>query len=338
MATAKRLPSGAYNVRVYSHTEGNKKVYESFTASTKAEAELKASEWQAYKKRRARSDLTIHEAIEGYIKAKEGVLSPSTVRGYYKMLRNNFTLIERKQVRKITSEDLQIFVSSLSRDMSPKSVRNIYALLTASFALYAPDLSFKVTLPKKVNKRPVSPSDGDIQTLFREAQPELKKCIALAAFGSLRRGEICALTYGDIEGNTIHITKDMVQDKDNQWVLKDMPKTSDSIRDVSYPDEVIELLGTGDKDERIINYQNPGSITQCFTKLRNRLGLDIHFHSLRAYFCSIGAVLNIPTNYMEDFGGWRRGSTVMKEHYQNNIVSMSELYSARMKKHFAGLL
>lgn len=338
MATAKKLPSGAYNVRVYSHTENSKKIYESFTADTKAEAELKASEWQHQKSRRVRADLTVKEAIEGYIKAKEGVLSPSTVRGYYKMLRNNFDLIGRRQIRKLTSEDLQIFISCLSREMSPKSVRNIYALLTASFALYAPDLSFKVSLPKKVNKRPISPSDGDIQALFKAASPELKKCIALAAFGSLRRGEICALTFGDIEGNTVHITKDMVQDKDNQWVIKNMPKTSDSIRDVSYPDEVIELLGHGEKEEKVIKYQNPGSITQCFTKLRNRLGLDIHFHSLRAYFCSIGAVLNIPTNYLEDFGGWKRGSAVMKEHYQNNIVSMSEVYAKKMQKHFAGLL
>ena len=226
MATAKKLPSGAYNVRVYSHTENGRKIYESFTADTKAEAELKASEWQHQKSRRVRADLTVKEAIEGYIKAKEGVLSPSTVRGYYKMLRNNFDLIERRQIRKLTSEDLQIFISCLSREMSPKSVRNIYALLTASFALYAPDLSFKVSLPKKVNKRPISPSDGDIQTLFGEAQTELKKCIALAAFGSLRRGEICALTFGDIEGNTVHITKDMVQDKDNQWVIKNRKESA----------------------------------------------------------------------------------------------------------------
>ena len=335
MATAKKLPSGSFRVRVYSHTDHTgKKIYESFTAPTKGEAELKALEWKNGKKRHISSDLTIAQAIDGYITAKEGVLSPSTIRGYRKMQRNNYRTIEKRPIKKISTEELQIFVSNLSKSLNPKSVANIYGLLSSSLSFYMPENAFKVSLPKKIKKRPISPSDGDIQTLFGEAQTELKKCIALAAFGSLRRGEICALTFGDIEGNTVHITKDMVQDKDNQWVIKNMPKTSDSIRDVSYPDEVIELLGHGEKEEKVIKYQNPGSITQCFTKLRDRLGLSIHFHDLRIYFCSIGAVLNIPTNYLEDFGGWRRGSNVMKQTYQNSISDKREEYSNIMQDHF----
>jgi len=43
MAKAKELPSGMWNVTVYSHTENGKRMYESFTALTKNEAELKAA-------------------------------------------------------------------------------------------------------------------------------------------------------------------------------------------------------------------------------------------------------------------------------------------------------
>lgn len=338
MPTARMLPSGAFRVRVYSHKENGRKMYESFTAPTKAEAEMKAAQWSNRKTRRVNAGMTVKEAIEGYITAKEGVLSPSTVRGYYKMLRNNFDLIQDKRIRKLTSEDLQLFISYLSKTMSPKTVRNIYALLTASLALYAPDLSFRVTLPKKIKKRPSSPSDDDIRVLYDAASPNLKKCIALSAFGSIRRGEICALTFADLKKNKILVTKDIVQDKDNNWVLKEWPKTSESVRSISYPDKIIKLLGSGEKDEKIVSYQNPGSITQCFTKLRDRLGLNIRFHDLRHYYASIGAVLGIPDNYLADFGGWKRGSSVMKEVYQNNIVSMSEVYSTKMKKHFSGLV
>ncbi len=339
MPTAKKLPSGSYRVRVYSHKDGTgRKVYESFTAPTKKEAELKALEWSNRRDRHNQLKMTVHEAIEGYINAKEGVLSPSTIRGYVRMLRNNYTDIENKYIRKLTTEDLQLFISGLSKKVSSKSVRNIYGLLSSALSLYMPDATFRITLPKKLNKKPISPSDEDIQALYKAASPELKKCIALSAFGSIRRGEICALTYADLDGNTIHITKDIIQDRDNKWVLKDMPKTSDSIRDASYPDEIIELLGTGEEDEKIVKYQNPGSITQCFTKLRDRMNINIRFHDLRHYFASIGAVLGIPDNYLSDFGGWKRGSSVMKEVYQNNIVSMSEIYAEKMKKHFKGLL
>lgn len=76
MATAKKLPSGSWRVRVYSHKDMNgKKVYESFTAPTKREAEIRAAEWANKRERRSRSDLSIKEALQGYINAKEGVLS-----------------------------------------------------------------------------------------------------------------------------------------------------------------------------------------------------------------------------------------------------------------------
>ena len=42
MATAKKLPSGSYRVRVYDKNTGK---YKSFTAETKKEAELMAAEW-----------------------------------------------------------------------------------------------------------------------------------------------------------------------------------------------------------------------------------------------------------------------------------------------------
>ena len=51
MAKAKKLPSGSWRARAYSYTDADgKKHYESFTAPTRAEAELKASEFMATKK------------------------------------------------------------------------------------------------------------------------------------------------------------------------------------------------------------------------------------------------------------------------------------------------
>ena len=336
MATAKRLPSGSYRARVYSHTENGRKIYESFTAPTKKEAEMQAAEWAANKDRRKRTDLTVKEAISGYIRAKEGVLSPSTIRGYDRMLRNNYAPIINTPIRKLTSEDLQLFVSELAKNKSSKTVHNVYGLLTAALALYEPDLMFRVTLPAKAKKRPSSPSDEAVATLFREASPTMKKCIALAAFGSCRRGEICALTYDDLDGNILHITKDMVQDKENTWHLKNMPKNSESIRDALLPDEVIDLFQDG--SGKLVSYANPASISKCFTKLRDRLKVNIRFHDLRHYYASIGAVLGIPDNYLADFGGWRRGSSVMKEVYQNNITSMSEVYARKMADHFGKII
>lgn len=338
MAKAKKLPSGNWRVQVFSHIENGKKVRESITAPTKREAELLAAEWAGKHKGYKSPDLTIKDALQGYINAKEGVLSPSTIRAYKIMVKNSYEDIAYKRLKKITTEDLQLFVSNLSKDKSPKYVSNAYGLLSSSIRFYEPNVHFNVTLPKRAKKRTESPSDEDIKRLYEAATPELKKCIALAAFGSLRRGEICALIYDDLKNGAVSVTKDIVQASDKSWVLKEIPKTEDSNRLAPLPDKVIKLLGEGEPEERIIKYKNPTSITRTFIKLRDKLGLTIRFHDLRHYFCSIGVVLQIPSNYLEDYGGWGRGSDVMRQVYQNSISDKSKEYSDKMKHHFDTLI
>lgn len=327
---ATKLPSGSWRVLVYSHTENGKRIYESFTEATKAEAELRASEFKAKKHRLHRTDLTVREAIEGYINAKEGVLSPSTIREYRRAQKNDFHSLENKKIKKLTSEDLQIFVSELAKNLSPKTVRNRYAILTACIGLYAPDMVFKVTLPAKQVKRSESPSDEAVRMLYNKASDRLKPCIALAMCG-LRRGEIAALKYEDIQGNIAHVHADIIQGRDREWIYKEIPKTDGSDRFVRLPDSVLDVIGTG--KGFIVTELNPNSITQAFNRLNTRLGLHVRLHDLRHYYASIGAILGIPDVYMADMGGWRHDSAVMKAIYQNKITSMEEYYSKKMNEH-----
>lgn len=335
MPKAKKLPSGSWRCRVYSYTDADgKKHQESFTAPTKAEAEMMAAEYASNKKRRVRHDLTVAEALQGYITAKEGVLSPSTIRGYERMRTHNFESIKDKKIKKLTSEDLQIFISDLSKDLSAKSIKNIYGLLTASIALYYPDARYRVTLPAKDRKRPESPSDATIRLLWNAATPSMRLYISLGLCG-MRRGEICALKHEDITDGIALIHADMVQDKDGKWIYKDMPKNSDSIRTIKLPPTALELIGDG---EGFIVHCKPETISKRFYDLRKKLNLDIHFHLLRHYYASSAAILSIPDTYLSDMGGWRRGSSVMKSVYQNNIASMADYYSDKLNDHIFGKL
>ena len=335
MAKARKLPSGSWRCRVYSHTDENgKKHQESFTAPTKAQAEMLAAEYAASKHRRTRHDITVGEAIDGYIAAKEPVLSPSTIRGYDRMRKVDYDMIAKKKVQSLTSEDLQLFVSDLARKKSPKSVRNAYGLLTASVSLYAPDLSFRVTLPAKQKKRPESLSDDDVRAFLNAASPKMKKRIALAVLG-LRRGEICAARYEDIKNGVLHIHSDWVQDRHNKWILKEMPKTSESDRYILLPAPLLEMIGEG---EGFIVDVNPDTLSRSFERLRDKVGIKTRLHDMRHFFASTAVILGIPDIYVADMGGWGRDSKAMKSIYQNNIKSMSDYYSKKMSKHIAGLL
>lgn len=339
MPTARKLPSGNWRVRAYVGEGKNKKTV-SFTAATKSEAERKASEFLAENHRsRVLSEITVKEAIRRYIAAKEGVLSPSTVREYKGLQRLYYETIEHMKIYRLTTEDMQTFISYLvvSKDLSPKTIANIYGLLSSAVAMFRPDAVFRVTLPSRKKPRAAAPSDDHVQRIFQEAREELRLCIALAAFGSLRRGEICALKHADVTGCVVHVHADIVLDENNEFVYKPFPKTSDSIRSVLLPPEVIDMIGDGVDDEFILDL-TPTQVSSRFRRLRQRLGLSVRFHDLRHYYASIGAVLGIPDAYLAEFGGWRSDSPVMKNVYQNTIDVATDAYAKTLQRHFSGLI
>lgn len=337
MATAKKTASGMWKVRVYSHTDEKGKHYRAFTAPTKQAAEEEAARFSGSVERAERVDLTVAEAINGYITSREGVLSVSTIRGYRRMERNNFRSIAHERIRKLTNERVQLFISSLSKEMSPKSVKNIYGLLTSSVALYLPEKTFRIKLPTIVKRRDTAPSDESVMVLYNAAPTWMKICIGLGAFCGMRRGEVSALKYGDIDGRVIHIHADMVQDESGKYLYKEMPKTVDSVRDVYAPQELIDLIGEGDPSDFVID-KYTGSITAMFEDLCRRTGITgVRFHDMRAYYASVGAV-TIPDTYLARFGGWTKSSATMKNVYQRELKDKTEQYADMMTGHFSDMI
>lgn len=339
MPKAKKLPSGSWRARVYSFTDENgRKHYRSFTAATKTEAEMLASKFANTKTGRKLYDMTVGEAIDRYIEVKTAVLSPSTIKGYRALQRNYFQTISKKKISKLTNADMQAFISSLSLELSPKTVKNISGLILPAIEMFFPDLHFKVTMPAKIPKYNTAPSDDEVLILLANADLWLKKCIALGACAGLRRGEICALKYRDIIGTKLFIHADMVLDEHNNWIYKENPKTNVSAALIDVSEDLIELLGSGAPDDFIID-RNPNLITKHFIILKRRFGLDhIRFHDLRHYYASTGGMLGIPDIIISDAGRWAHNSPVMKNVYQGNIKPISERYMRKFNDHFSELL
>jgi len=346
MATARRLPSGSWRARAYSHTDENgKKIYMSFTASTKTQAESLANKFADNRQRSSGTVKTVKQCIEQYITVKTESLSPSTIRSYRNLQKKYYKELENKDIYKLTNADVQIMVNNLKGTLSEKSIKNVVKFFTAVISYFDEDIKFKVSLPQKEINDDIStvedrkaPSNDDVILLFKMASPWMQKCIALAAFSGIRRGEIAAIKYKDIlrDRNKIFIHRAFTMDENDNWILKP-PKTEGSIRLVNIPEEVIKLLGDGDPEDFIINY-NPNTISKMFIKLRDRMGIDIRFHDLRHYYASIGAVLGIPDIVLADFGGWTHNSPVMKEVYQDKITDIAEGYSKKMNSYFSDLL
>lgn len=337
MAKAKKLPSGSWRVRVYSHTTPDgKKHYESFTATTKQEAEMMAAKFANDNDRKRSDDITVREAVENYIEANKMALSPATIYGYCNDAKR-LECIGNVRIRKITSKDVQGLISHLvSQNYSAKTIRNTYGTLRSALTFAGVDQQFMVHIPSSAKKPKVSPESEQVATLYQNASKKMKIAIALAAFHSLRRGEIASIKYGDLKGNELHIHSDMVYGYDKKWHYKDVPKTDASNRIVYLPKQLLDLIGKGHPEQYILDIK-PNTIGQNFIKLKKRYKIDIRFHDLRHYFASLAVILNIPDTYTASLGGWRNNSSVLKEVYQGNIVSMSEAYAQKINEQYLSM-
>ena len=347
MPKAKKLPSGSWRVQLVSHYEyvnGKKKpVRLSFTSDLpgkegRKEAERLAAEW-IYTHRERAEAVTVHDAIVRYIKIKTAVLSPSTLSAYNTYLYSGcFKSIEAIDVRDLKRADVQLWVSEFAMDHSAKYTKNVYRLLAPALEMVGvPEM--KITLPKGRKKEIYTPSDAEILQLLAHIEDnyDLKIAVMLAAFGSMRRSEICALTIYDISGNNIRINKALVQVRDREtkkstWVVKDTAKTEDSARIVTVPDFVVKMIR---RDRVRVVDLNPDALSARFARAVKFAGCPqrFTFHSLRHYYVSIGHVLNISDAYIMKMGGWRTDN-VMKRNYRATLSEYEQRERDKLLAHF----
>lgn len=330
-----QLPSGRFRIQVYDYTDvDGKKHYKSFTAPSKKLAQRAAAEWQAEKQsgKTAPDDITVYDAIGRYMEFKKNVLSPSTLRGYKSLHEQYFKgSLGLTRLPELNNTVIQIWVSDLSVKLTPKTVRNAYGLLSATLDMFSPEFSLKATLPARQKPELYCPNDRDIKKLLNHIRgTELEIAVLLAAFGPLRRGEICALETSDIRGNTIFVSKNMVLGPDKDWIIK-QPKTYSGYREIEMPDFVIERMSGS--YGRIIHC-TPNQLTGKFQRAIKATQLPhFRFHDLRHYSASIMHAIGVPDQYILQRGGWS-SDNILKGVYRNVIDLEARKQNKKILDHF----
>lgn len=262
--------------------------------------------------RLAKNDLTVSEAVQRYIKLKEPVLSPATIRSYSIYADAYFGGIGNTRINALKDFDVQLWVNSLAADYSPKTIRNVYGLFFSAVKAQRPGILLNVTLPERRKPELYTPTSADIATLLSLTEgTELYYAIALAAFATLRRGEIVALMRSDLDGDKLTVRSAIVYDRAGGSVRK-APKTYSSYRTIVIPGFLAEALAK--KEDRLVEL-SLGQITDQFRRLVKREGLPhIRFHDLRHYSASMMHAAGIPDQYIMARGGWQ-SDFVMKRVY-----------------------
>ena len=334
MATAKKLPSGSWRVRIYDYTDSNgKQHYKSFTAKTKKEAEKAAANYMP-EDRTSRTEATFGECADAYILKRTPVMSASTIREYSGYRRRYLDRLSKLPIWRITQDDIQREVNTLSLDLSPKTVRNVHGFISTVLGAYRPDFRLHTVLPKRVPPKLYVPTEDEIRRLMVSVSDTIMELpILLAAFGPMRRGEICALRSENISGNIVHVCENMVIDKDNTWRIK-APKSYAGDRYIDYPDFVAKhwqgITGR-------ITELDPDDISHRFEHVLKNAGLPhFRFHDLRHYSASIQHALGIPDAYIQQRGGWN-SDAVLKQVYRHTLEEQTRQMTAKINDHFSAL-
>ena len=310
----RKLPSGSWNVRVMIGGQSY-----SFTHSDKKTVMRMASDF-ADEYRRKMDNPTLLERMREYVAENAERLSPSTVRSYNGMIRmieERTPRIANKRLSAITEQDVSEIVRPLRTLKTKRNYVNFIHACTGKSAGKLTGVSSKrVHVPTELEVK------GLLQ-IFRNT--ELEAPIMLAAYGGLRRGEICALRMSDIDGDFVHVSRAVVRDPSGEWVTKD-PKTASSVRSVLLPHFVIERI----QAQGYITHLLPSQVSNRFWKKQRNLGIPPYcFHSLRHFHASYLHYLNIPDAYIMQRGGWSTPS-VMQSIYRHALedkVTPTDIYA-----------
>ncbi len=340
MATAKRLPSGAYRVLVYSHTENTRqddgtfkrvRRYESFTHEEKAEAEYLAAEFARNrdKSKKGRQDMTLSEAIDEYISRSDSRLSPTTIAGYKKIKRNHFLDIMNTKIKKLTSATIEDSLMSeykrpskkykdSNKTISEKTVANAYGLLVSILNVYAPKLDLKgIKLAAPSRKIKDLLSAETIMSLVYSTSIELP--VLLAMWLSFSMSEIRGLTKSKSVRDEFIIIRETVVDADNKQYRREKGKAMTRIRKHRMPSRIQELINNlpTDQDE-LVSLSGHAVYMRWKRLLENNELPHMTFHDLRHVNASVMALLRVPDKYAMERGGWKTDK-VMKQVYQHTF-------------------
>ena len=311
---ARKLPSGSWNCRIMV----NGKSY-SFTDPDKRRCLRRASEF-AEQCHEDVDNPRLADALEKYVEERTESLSPATIRGYNSIVRavRTYSAIADKRIISLTDKDIQMIIRNID---SPKTQRNYVNLISS-----ATGRKFSVKFRNKLPKEVAVPSDQEILGLINIfARTEMEIPVMLGAYAGLRRGEICALTIQDLDGDYLHISKDMVLDDFGQWIIKE-PKTPASNRTVLLPHHVAERI----RKRGHITTLHPNVITKRFISKQEQLGIEspYTFHSLRHFFASYLHAQQIPDAYVLRAGGWSTPH-VMQKVYRHALDNEHLEYSQK---------
>jgi integrase len=329
MANIRKRPNGTYQATIYLGRDSNgKQLFEYITKDTYKECKMAASEREleiAEGKSATIANVRFSTWAEEWLTLNKKRLSPSTVALYKTYISAHYIpYFGNVKVGKITEILVRRFINEKLETLKSGTVRKLFFVLSKILqdALKDKNPCKYIKSPPKDDFTPYVLSDKEFDQIHSAFKgTEYEPIILLAGLCGLRRGEIFALKWDDIDwdNHIIRVDENRCINEAGDFVDKP-PKSKNGLREVAVTEYIIKLLEKIRSEQKEIRtYIFPGrpdNFSSRWAELRANNKLPpIRFHDLRHYHASWLYAQNIPDQYAAERLG--HDVQVLKTIYQH---------------------
>lgn len=359
MASIRKLKNGSYQATVYVGRDTDGKMIRKYvTRDTLQECKAAARELeqQVYEKNLTNlTSMKMPAYMDKWLEVNKAFLSPTTVKAYKMYIDHHFKpAFEKLRVDQVTEMHIKEYLSEKLKTLSSTTVRKHFFTLKKMMydALRTKSPCIGIKAPQNDDFRPTVPTTEEfelIHQVFKSIGLQDEIIILLAGQCGLRRGEIFALKWDDIdEKNKILRVDEAVALKEEGYSFEfKLPKSKNGIRTIAITDTLLELLkkwkqeraksgkNKTDIQPEIFTY-NPHSFTKKYAKIIKNTVLEdgrklpqIRFHDLRHYHAVFLYENNIPDHYAAERLG--HDIWVLKRIYQHLGLEKKHEYDEKIR-------
>lgn len=318
----RQLKSGKWNIQL--RAEG-----ESVTEDTAELCELKAkairAEFVQREKDKPKVETTLEDAIDKYIASKSNVLSPSTIVGYKSLKKNRFKSVMKLPLSSVTN--WQAVVNTESANVSPKTIKNAWGLVRPVLkneGITPPE----VKLPSLTKKPPVFLTAEQIKVFVKAVKGTKVEIPALLGLHSLRRSEMAALDWSNVDLKNKRITVSGAVVPGENWTLVEKPqnKTASSQRTIPImiPELYDALKAVKDKNGKVVTCY-ASTVYDWVNEICEQNNLPkLGVHGLRHSFASLAYHIGMDEQSAMQIGGWSDYATMRKIYTHLSSLDLSK--------------
>ena len=263
-----------------------------------------------------RRSCTLTEALDRYIAARASILSPATIRNYRGYQESRFQDVMEADVWECDEYFWQSAVNRESRSCSARTLKNAWSLMAS--AIYTETRQrFQIHLPQVIRSEHPWLTPEEVKIFVEAIRGRSYETAALLALCSLRRSEIKALRWQDIDlkRSLVHVRGSMVYNEAEVLVRLDTNKNPQSRRDVPMIPQLYDVLKASGKhapSDPVV----PLSFNAIFSGINRTCsanGLpEVGIHGLRHSFASLAYHLGLSEKVAMQIGGWADQGTMHK--------------------------